>query len=62
MRNIAAGTVILRNITLKNFVMNNTLSSGGEGNKNTPAAEVKITPTAKATLFSAELEAKAILS
>jgi len=27
-----------------------------------PAAKVKTTPTAKATLFSAELEAKAILS
>ena len=41
---------------------NALISSGGEGNKNTPAAEAKTTPTAKATLFSAELEAKAILS
>jgi len=52
---------------------NNTLSSGGKGNNNLlaaeakaikipPAAEAKTTPTAKVTLFSAELEAKAILS
>ena len=41
---------------------NNTSAAEAKAIKIPPAAEAKTTPTAKATLFSAELKVKAILS